>query len=366
MIARIAWMSVLYVALVIPMYVSADEALVEASASAEPESTPSGKVVVEELQRRVSTGAIDAALDLLSETAPSEERDAGMAILVASPAYQSRYRKQQELQRRALEAARAGKIDIARALFGAASVIRTASALDEQGLTDAIASLEVPDLTPPPGATSSQMTLNKFAPRWANVMAGREDLDFELAEYAKSIAREKLCGSYLDPFERADCAKYQQVLRKAINEGFRRRVLVGRPRVFGEYTIEAAKWKMSVPLNGFGDQMFGIGSPFQLETPKVCRMFCGGTMLCQERERVERFTIAMPASEARGVVKTYPDRFTATVAAEIVREGAHRLTSCGSNFEAPTASLRPFYVYRIIGVRVTDGAEQVWATGIYK
>lgn len=339
---------------------------VQPDARPEGESTLPEKGLADEVRRRVTEGSVDSAIDLLSGVAATAERDAALAVLLGSSAYQARSRSQGDLVRRAMEAGRSGKVDVARALFGAATRIRTASPPEEQALAGILAELEIPELAPPQGANSSQMDLAEFARRWANILAGQDDLDFEMAEYAKSIERESLCGPELDAFEQADCSKFQHGLRRAIKEGFRRRLIVSRPSVSGEYNIAAARWRMSVRLNGFGNQIFGIGSPFQMETPRVCEMFCGGTMLCQEKERGERFDIPMAPAEARSVVKSYADAFTAIVAAEIVREGSRRLSSCATTHGPPSAFARPYYVYRVVGVRLTNSSGQTWATGIFK
>lgn len=231
----------------------------------------------------------------------------------------------------------------------------------------ALAELVAPDIAAPGFAESNYMNLAQFAPAWVAATAGTTELDFELAEAGKAIERESVCNENLDPFEKVDCSKYQVRLRAAIKEGFRRRFIIARPSVHAGCAIGSARWTISVPINGLGDQLFGTASPFQLATPGVCQDGYGGTKLCREERRFESFYISMSAQDARPIVKAFGDTFKTTVAAEIVRDGAHRLWSSGNSLQRPHAVSHWFAVYRIAGVLVEDGSGQaLYTSGIYK
>lgn len=329
--------------------------------------TAARDAALREFRTQLKKGRLDEALDTLTSLPESPQRDAAIGLLASSPTYQERTRRQKDALKQAMDAARAGRIDLARARQAAGARIRTVTPPEQAAVDQALTGLVPPDIAHPEFAESYIMSLAQFAPAWVAASSGTTDLDFELAETGKAIERESVCNENLDPFEKVDCSKYQVRLRAAIKEGFRRRFIIAHPSVHAEYVIGSARWNISVPINGFGDQLFGTASPFQLATPGVCQDDYGGTKLCREERRYERFNISMSAPDARPIAKTFGDTFKTTVAAEIVRDGAHRLWSSGNSLQRPQGYSRWFAVYRIVGVLVEDGSGRaVYTSGIYK
>ena len=274
----------------------------------------------------------------------------------------------------AIALAKKGRIDDARL----AATKGASEDPSEDAVESIIAGLQAPDLDIDPSAQSRVTSIPKFTPTWLDVLRGKTPLTYQLARDAKSIGHEDLCQSLTllndNPFRERDCREFERGLREAIGVGFARRLILRSHMVYAKYDIPKERWTIGISDSSTASSS-EYGRPWFTSTPRVCRSYIPSStcldfcarFLAPEVGQYEAKR-SMPASDARGIVERYGERFEATVAIQHVRSGSRRFPACqigGSYIEAHEAF---FEVGKIIGARLRDRTtgETLIATGVFR